>query len=345
MGGRVPWTDGSVKCEGQPWPGGLETLKACPACGDPRYADELDQLTDLAFETSPGTWALKRCLGCRVLYLNPRPDEKSLILAYHNYYTHAPKRARSRGWIRHPLRSLVAYGALGLLLQKTATQYRRKYRGLAWTGGAQRRVLDVGSGSGGFLVLAQALGWQTYGVEFDPEAANRARQARCEILGRQVDDLDVGYEQYFDAVTLSHVIEHVRDPTATLRHCRRVLKPGGRVWIETPNIDSVGYEIYGPCWRGLEPPRHLILFNPAALRSCLERAGFRRVTISFSDEKSGKYLFSESARMQLNRTGQRRALRTDMHVDLKSVLQHASDIVRCAPGRGELVTGVAYREA
>lgn len=328
------------------WPGGLETLQGCPACGDSRCANELDDLTDLAFGTSPGTWSLKRCLGCRVLYLNPRPDEQSLVLAYQNYYTQASKRPRSRGWIRHPLRSLIASGGDGPIFQRTVRRYRRKYRGLVWAPGIRRRVLDVGCGSGRFLTVAQALGWQGYGVEFDPDAASNARVAGCEILGHEVSDLDARYEQHFDAVTLSHVIEHVRDPTQTLRHCWRLLKPGGRIWIETPNVDSVGYEIYGPCWRGLEPPRHLVLFNPAALRSCLERAGFGRVAISFSDEDSTKYLFKISAQMQLGRMNEQRGgpLPAHLRVDLQRALQQARDIVRRTPARGELVTAVAYRE-
>ena len=58
----------------------------------------------------------------------------------------------------------------------------------------------------------------------------------------------------FDAVTMSHVIEHVPDPVAFLDKCRRVLRPGGRLVLSTPNVRSLGHKRFRQSWRGLEPP-------------------------------------------------------------------------------------------
>jgi hypothetical protein len=57
----------------------------------------------------------------------------------------------------------------------------------------------------------------------------------------------------------------------------RLLKPGGILWLETPNIDSVGHCRWGKHWRGLEPPRHLVLFNYRSLRTLLSQVGFQQV--------------------------------------------------------------------
>lgn len=83
-------------------------------------------------------------------------------------------------------------------------------------------------------------------------------------------------ESRFDVITLNHVIEHVSDPIELLRSCYRLLKLGGQLWLQTPNIDSLGSRRYGRHWRGLEPPRHLVLFDPVSLRSALHQAGFQR---------------------------------------------------------------------
>ena len=72
-------------------------------------------------------------------------------------------------------------------------------------------------------------------------------------------------------------IEHVYDPVKVVESIYRLLKPGGVFWIETPNIDSFGHDIYGPDWRGLEPPRHLVLFNRTTLINILHQIGFHDV--------------------------------------------------------------------
>jgi hypothetical protein len=64
-----------------------------------------------------------------------------------------------------------------------------------------------------------------------------------------------------------------------LAHVRALLAPGGRLWLETPNIDSYGYREFGPHWRGLEAPRHLVMFGPRSLEIALRRAGFAAVTV------------------------------------------------------------------
>jgi SAM-dependent methyltransferase len=86
-----------------------------------------------------------------------------------------------------------------------------------------------------------------------------------------------GEPDSFDAVTMSHVIEHVHDPLADLADAFRLLRPGGLLFIDTPNIDALGHQIYGPHWRGLEPPRHLVIFNVKALQGALAKTGFEDI--------------------------------------------------------------------
>jgi SAM-dependent methyltransferase len=81
----------------------------------------------------------------------------------------------------------------------------------------------------------------------------------------------------FDAVIMSHVIEHVPHPRELLTECARVLKPGGRLVMLTPNAESFGLDYYGRCWRGLEPPRHLQIFSQLALEQIAKQAGLNVV--------------------------------------------------------------------
>jgi SAM-dependent methyltransferase len=138
-------------------------------------------------------------------------------------------------------------------------------------------------------------GWAAHGTEFDPDAARHARETH----GIEVDlgDIaDIHYEsERFDAVTARHVVEHVREPTAFVAECWRILKPGGRLVLITPNSDSLGHRHFGPRWRGLEQPRHLFLFGPTSMRELFERAGVPDVDV-FSSGQGATYTLNASAK-------------------------------------------------
>jgi SAM-dependent methyltransferase len=136
-------------------------------------------------------------------------------------------------------------------------------------------VLDVGCGNGEFLRASSDAGWRSLGCDPDPKTVQRARAGGFEVrLGGIEAWADAGAS--FDAVTLNHVIEHLHDPLGEIAQAWRLLKPGGTIYIETPNVDALGHALYGPAWRGLEPPRHLVLFSWGGLTRVLRKAGFER---------------------------------------------------------------------
>lgn len=81
----------------------------------------------------------------------------------------------------------------------------------------------------------------------------------------------------YDVITLSHVIEHVHDPYNTLKNCYDLLSPGGLLFIDTPNIDARSHRRFKENWRGLEAPRHLVIFNWESIFGVLKRCGFERI--------------------------------------------------------------------
>ena len=135
------------------------------------------------------------------------------------------------------------------------------------------RLLDVGVGDGSFLVRAREAGWQASGVDIDPVVVANAGYRALDVLQGGLER-HAGSAGCFDAITMNHVIEHLHRPTETLALAFRLLKDGGRLWIETPNIDSFGHAAYGAHWRGLEAPRHLVVFSARALEHALRSAGF-----------------------------------------------------------------------
>lgn len=156
------------------------------------------------------------------------------------------------------------------------------------------RLLDVGCGNGSYLNQMRQLGWEVKGVEPDGEAVTVARQKfGLEVFHGSLEEARFADKQ-FDAITMNHVIEHVPDPIGTLHECHRVLKPGGRLVVATPNISSLGHHVFEESWRGLEVPRHQMLFSPYALRACAERAGLD-VQILRTTAQSAPWMWAASS--------------------------------------------------
>jgi 2-polyprenyl-3-methyl-5-hydroxy-6-metoxy-1,4-benzoquinol methylase len=275
------------------WPDNeLELLGHCPVCRSKQRELLHAGLRDRAFRVAPGAWTLYRCLGCQSGYLDPRPTVDSIGRAYTNYYTHQTN--------DHPIVRRI--GVLRTFLHDALNGYRNAVYGLnrqpslplgRWlipllpplkaAVDAECRhlprpvsnglVLDVGCGNGGFLCLAKEIGWQVYGIDMDPKAVEMARSRGLNVECGGIELLSHESQKY-DVITLSHVIEHVHDPLDLLHQLYRLLKPGGVLWIETPNLRSLGYKYFKSSWRGLESPRHLVLFDSISLIDILSKVGF-----------------------------------------------------------------------
>ncbi len=262
----------------------------CPLCRAPGKS-LYEQMRDRSY-AAPGVWNLRECASCRAVWLHPQPIPADIGLAYQGYYTHhQPEPCAS--WVRSTVWSVwhsylrlrfgydqgvgpawkIIFGPLALLHPGgpddlgAAAMYLPKPPPGA-------RVLDVGCGGGVVLARMKSFGWETAGVEVDLNAVQAARARGLDIRHGQLAECNFP-ENHFDAVHLSHVIEHVYDPAALLRECHRVLKPGGTLIVLTPNIASWGHRRFKNAWLNLDPPRHLILFNRANFRALAEAAGFK----------------------------------------------------------------------
>lgn len=266
----------------------LEQLGRCPICASPerRFFGEVDDW----YSGTPGTWNYYRCLECGVYYSDPRPNRRSIGRLYETYCTHAPTP-------KQPRRGL---GKLALALRNDYLNWKYGYRkqpalcGGCWfmyllppwlrwewdysarhlprPEAGRNRLLDVGCGNGEFLAKAREAGWSCVGVDFDFKAVECTHAQGIEV------HIGTSEEQQFesasfDAITLSHIIEHVHDPQSLLQACARLLRPGGILWIATPNADSLVRRYFGANWLSFAP-HHLILFTPHVLMNQVERLGF-----------------------------------------------------------------------
>jgi len=299
------------------WPkNGLEFLKACPVCNQSSNKILYNNLRDRIFFCAPGSWTMFQCTRCGVAYLNPRPNQETIGLAYKNYYTHLglqrqkPEDLTGFSFVRRSLANGYRnwrYGSrlkpsckLGLLfvffppwreILDVDLRFLPK-----WKPGAN--VLDIGCGNGMFLKLAKEVGWNAYGADPDPQARLIGQAEGIEIRQGGIESFSEK-ENFFEVITLSHVIEHVPDPVKLIAECLKLLKPGGQLYIDTPNIQSFGHRTFGRNWFHLDPPRHLTIFNWRALEHTLLRLGYIKLkrklrTLVFASSLSG----SEAIRLR-----------------------------------------------
>ena len=254
--------------------------------------------------------------SCGTIWLDPAPVEEDIWIAYRKYFTHEAPPAALTG-VRRLYRDLRR-GYLATRFGYQSPSVKAWHRESGWLlalvpelrayfdasvmwlpaqpGG---NVLEVGCGRGDLMMFLGELGWNVLGIELDRRAAEIARNRGLNVREGVLEDQALSGGS-FDAIVMSHVIEHLFDPQRTIGDCWRLLKPGGRLVLLTPNTGSLGHRLFGRDWMHLDPPRHLHLFNADTLSRLAREAGFARVR-SFTHVRDAHMTLGAS--MQLRRRG------------------------------------------
>lgn len=134
---------------------------------------------------------------------------------------------------------------------------------------AKGNLLDVGAGTGDFLVEAKNSGWNVTGIEPNEKAKAIAQGKGIGFT----ESLSAVADKSFDAVTLWHVLEHVPDVEQEIKELKRVLKDDGVLIIAVPNFKSYDAQHYGKFWAAYDVPRHLWHFSKTAIEKLFEKEG------------------------------------------------------------------------
>jgi SAM-dependent methyltransferase len=247
----------------------------CPICGHAGSICYTD-LPDRFVVNGESRWRLWQCRReeCGTSWLDPPPTESDLKIAYQAYYTH--KGASDRHVYYPPRYSRViqiTLKAINKSLHLAGFNARRDLYWLHYLTKGDGRLLEVGCGDGTRLAALHKRGWFVEGQEIDPDAVVHCRSKGLEVHEGSIIQLGLS-ECSYDVILMSHVLEHVENQTELLAHCKKLLKPGGRLVMSVPNIRSLGHFVYKRNWLNLDPPRHVILHSPQSLTNLLRGAGF-----------------------------------------------------------------------
>lgn len=297
-----------------------EDVFVCLVCGfeskQPLYSNLRDPLYNVS-----GEWNYVRCSRCKLIFLSPRPTFEDIGKAYTIYPTHHSEvlpRTLLRRWRSYAkggyLANRFGYTKNVGVVQRLSGWFIHLHPGwseyingnvMYLSKSRKGRVLDVGCGAGETLTELRQLGWKAEGVEPDTKAATVARGKGLKVWTGELADQRFPQDR-FDAVIISHVIEHVHNPVGLLAECARVLKPGGQLVVATPNAESLGARYFGRHWRVLEPPRHLTVFSQRTLELAAQQANLS-VLESKTTVRGADGIFAESRQIRSGNQGQARS--------------------------------------
>lgn len=248
------------------------TCYVCGSTGIPIQTNVLDP--DGAIS---GEWAFKKCpdKNCELVWLDPAPLETELWKAYTTYHTHTSNSSGKAEKLLLSLANRLTRIPLSLIWINNGLWrevHHLRYMTLKHT--PSGKLLDVGCGGGRFMSRMRRLGWEVEGIDFDEKATSKiTRRYGMKTYTGDLLSCKLPSASY-DAITMSHAIEHLFDPKKSLKECMRLLRPGGKLVVTTPNVESAAAMLFGKFWRGWEPPRHLHLFSVNALKNILLKSGF-----------------------------------------------------------------------
>lgn len=233
----------------------------CGFCGASRRT--------LAFEKEG--FAYCRCAECESLFVSPRPtvallreymDSSEAVAFWSSHFYRQTADARRAQMFRPRAEICRSLGDRHL-------------------GAGPLRFADVGAGYGLFLAELReaAPTWALSAIEPDSRLAAVCRDQGFSTVERWVEDV-ADRELDLDFISAFEVLEHVYDPIAFLRACRRLLRPGGYALITTLTISGFDLTILGKRSRSISPPQHLNFPAVSALPALATRAGFELVDVS-----------------------------------------------------------------
>lgn len=199
------------------------------------------------------SYRLVLCMECGLVYRNPRDNN----ITYEKEYF-----------------SISEENIMRLMRNARELFYRLR----RWT--CSGKVLDVGSGVGCYVKVAEELGWMAEGVEPSEFGVQYARERfGLNIVHGEIRK-GIFPANYFDLILMVHVIEHLPDPSFTLNVLHGIARKGAYLYVSTPNIRSVNFRRSATRWEPLKIKEHLYFFSPNTLKKILLKSGWSVIRIN-----------------------------------------------------------------
>ena len=243
------------------------TEATCPICG--KTCTEVHaRVNDIEYFTSDATYNMMKCTECDVLFVDPMLKDRLNFIYPENYYSFTG--TTKKNWV--------------VAIKEWLD--RRGFRALtASLSGRELSVLDIGGGTGWLVDQLKELDprfTSSLIVDIDEGAHQHAVAKGHDFFLGKFEDLPVS-ERRFDLILMLNIIEHVSDPKLVLEKAAALLAPGGKIWVKTPNFDSLDARLFRHrSWGGYHAPRHFVLFNRSSFDRLAQGAGLTTLEFSYT---------------------------------------------------------------
>jgi 2-polyprenyl-3-methyl-5-hydroxy-6-metoxy-1,4-benzoquinol methylase len=224
--------------------------KPCPLCGNAAIRPYRSLTRAYGNEVYP--LSLVQCGQCHFVYL-----ANDLQISYDEEYLYNEQVVTSEDM-------LAAFRA------------RERVAGIAHVVAPQpgRSFLDIGIGDGLLLSVAEQAGYTTFGLDVNAAGVAMARERYGVKADIRIQPPEEAFpDQQFDVIHMNEVIEHIPEPLSMLQWCRRHLRVGGYLVIQTGNVDSLASRMKGADWDYFRPV-HVSYFSTRTLAYAGRKAGF-----------------------------------------------------------------------
>ena len=245
-------------------------VNACALCQSTGPFRELYRARDWHYGNA-GEFRIVECAQCTLAFMDPVPDVTALSGLYPSDY------------VPHQNSLSGPSGIKAMMIRLTMPGIGTTHDPAFDKPG---QLLDVGCGSGGYLLRARAKGWQVRGVELSANAVEYGRAHGLDIFCGTLQAAHLP-DAGFDYVRLNHVFEHLPDPNETLQEIGRILRPGGRLFVGVPNRTGLAARLFQQYWHQLAVPVHLFQWSPETLTMMLTNHGFKVNEIHFNSYYTG----------------------------------------------------------
>lgn len=229
-------------------------INQCPVC----HSAQLNPLKEYTHAH------LVQCKDCGMVFSNEQPDQKTLVEFYSDGYD----------LTRY-------YSPITEKRYKELLEEFEPYRN-------EGRLLDVGCGYGFFLQTSKEAGWDATGIEITDEAVKACTSKGLRMHHGTLESA-VFPNDHFDVIVLIETIEHVIEVDQLLKEIQRVLRPGGLVYLSTPNFNAINRYRLKEKYDVVQYPLHLSYFTPATLKRFFESNGFKTKQMMSSGISKTRY--------------------------------------------------------